>query len=190
MVFKKGHKSWNEGLTKETNNKLKIIGQHISKTNKGRPSTFKGKTHTLEVRQKMSDRQKGNKNWLGKHHTQETKNKISLSQKGENNNLWKGGRMKVKGYIKIYFPTHPYSVQGHVLEHRLVMEKYLKRFLLPEEVVHHINEIKEDNRIENLMLFKNKGEHKRFHLKQTRERLIELNKENIDLKEQIKKLLR
>jgi hypothetical protein len=80
---------------------------------------------------------------------------------------WKGGRHKHSlGYILVLSPNHPYpsKKEGYVFEHRLVMEKHIGRHLLPKEVVHHINNITDDNRIENLMLFSSNGEHLRFEL--------------------------
>jgi len=86
---------------------------------------------------------------------------------GENNGRWKGGKQKTShGYITIYSLHHPFASKNNwVLEHRLVMEKHLKRFLTPIEVVHHINGIKDDNRIENLRLFSSTSEHTKHHTK-------------------------
>lgn len=102
---------------------------------------------------------------------QETKKRISDTKKrtgihaGENNNFWKGGIKKPrKHYKRVYCPNHPScSNSGQVTEHRLVMEKHIGRYLTKYEVVHHINEDIHDNRIENLHLFKNKGEHSAYH---------------------------
>ena len=81
--------------------------------------------------------------------------------KGDGANRWNGGRFKnCEGYVKIYCPNHPYkpTTSKYMLEHRLLMEKKLGRYLKPEEVVHHKNDIIDDNRIENLRLFKSNKE--------------------------------
>jgi len=74
----------------------------------------------------------------------------------ELNPKWKGGRRIYCGYCAIYKPQHPYANKaGYVYEHRLVMEEKLGRYLFSEEKIHHINGIKDDNRIDNLELWTN-----------------------------------
>ena len=81
-------------------------------------------------------------------------------ESGEGHPEWKGGRIVNKdGYIQVYMPEHPGRKGKYVLEHRLVMEKHLGRYLLPNEVVHHKNGVKDDNRIENLEVFQSNAEH-------------------------------
>lgn len=79
---------------------------------------------------------------------------------------WKGGKAKhCKGYILLYAPEHPYSVNGYIFEHRLVMEDILGRYLMPSEVVHHGNGIKDDNSPKNLIYFPTESDHQKYESK-------------------------
>ena len=72
---------------------------------------------------------------------------------GDSNSRWRGGRRKRRDYVAVKAPGHPYADgQNYVLEHRLVVEKVIGRYLRPFEKVHHKNGIKDDNRPENLQV--------------------------------------
>jgi HNH endonuclease len=88
-----------------------------------------------------------------------------------NTNLPSGKTMDSSGYIEVYEPEHPFADRGYIKEHRLVMEHYLGRFLTRDEVIHHINKIKTDNRIENLELTTN-SQHKKIHQIEFQEQVL------------------
>lgn len=98
-------------------------------------------------------REANKKRMLGKTHSQETKNKIRKSTSGKNASNWKGGRFLCNGYIAVHSPNHPNkNISGYMMEHRLVMEKHIGRYLEKNEIVHHKNGVRTDNRLENLVL--------------------------------------
>ena len=99
----------------------------------------------------------------GKIVSEETRRKMSYADKV-------GGighkKKREDGYIAIYFPDHPESSKdGYIMEHILVMEALIGRHLKDNEVVHHKNGIRDDNRKENLKLMDFR-EHARYHMKQ------------------------
>lgn len=74
-----------------------------------------------------------------------------------------GIRYDKYGYAWEYCPNHPYSKSGRVKRARLVMENKLGRYLLPEEIVHHINGVKNDDTVKNLQLCSSENEHHKIH---------------------------
>jgi len=62
---------------------------------------------------------------------------------------WKGGRRIERGYIELRCLPE-INPSRRIFEHRLVMQKHLRRKLTSREFIHHKNGIKDDNRIENL----------------------------------------
>ena len=69
---KLGKPTWNKGKKLSDTHK-----KNLSKSHKGKPSSF-----------------------IGKHHTLETKEKIRLSKSGNKSNLWKGGISKISALIR------------------------------------------------------------------------------------------
>jgi hypothetical protein len=75
------------------------------------------------------------------------------------------GWYKCQGYIHRKAHNHPnVDKRGYMLEHRLVMEMNLGRFLIPrKELVHHIDGDRSNNNLSNLKLV-SQTEHPRGHI--------------------------
>ena|SRR3990167_4114990 len=78
---------------------------------------------------------------------------------------WKGGKYTdPRGYVSLYRPSHPRAMgNGRVYEHIEKAEKALGRYLPEGAVVHHVNEIKSDNRNENLVICEDSAYHLLLH---------------------------
>jgi hypothetical protein len=88
--------------------------------------------------------------------------RYSLMEKPNGSKKFKRG--KSLGHVMIKQKNHPFAnLMGDVAEHRLIIEKHIGRYLLPSEYVHHINLIKDDNRLENLVLFDSHSGHFKAH---------------------------
>ena len=87
--------------------------------------------------------------------------------KGQKAYNWQGGRFVTgRGYARILCKGHPKANEnGYVNEHDVIMENIIRRNLNDNEVVHHINGIKDDNRLENLQLM-TRSQHMTYHDKQ------------------------
>jgi hypothetical protein len=110
-----------------------------------------------------------NNPFQGKHHSKKTKKIIGLKSKEKftKNYLDKikkrhinNKKRDINGYILIKSYIHPNrNSHDDMLEHRLVMEKKLNRYLKPNEIIHHINFIRDDNKPKNLYLCSSISEH-------------------------------
>jgi len=113
----------------------------------------------------------------------------SCCNSGSKSPSWKGGKRKHSyGYVLIlleksdFFYSMSHS-SDYVLEHRLVMAKYLGRCLHSWEIVHHRNHIKNDNHIENLQLVSD-DRHKQITILENK--IKRLERKNLDLEKELK----
>lgn len=99
--------------------------------------------------------------------------------RGEDNPAWIGGRrIDDHGYVQVRMPDHPHAKDGYFYEHRLVVEEHTRRndpdnkllieidgkkYLRRSAVVHHIDEVKTNNDISNLMLLPDQRFHAFIH---------------------------
>ena len=137
-------------------------GKKTRFTSNGSRERWKNPEYKKRVGKKISKTLRGRK--LSPEHIEKLKGKRP-NQSGKKNHNWKGGRYKRKkdGYI---FRLNGKRIAEHsyIMEHRYVMEQHLGRKLETKEIVHHINGVRDDNRIENLKLTDKKN-HRKMHRK-------------------------
>lgn len=96
----------------------------------------------------------------------------------------KKGCYDKQGYIMVPISKNSFFwdmalKRGYILQHRLVMAQHLGRCLTQDELVHHLNRVKDDNRLENLVLT-SRSEH--LHLVEPyRQRIVDLEMKVKDL---------
>lgn len=119
-------------------------------------------------------RAKFNNSFLGKSHSKKSKiligkkssKKFTPEYKEKNyHSKCRGTTTRsINGYVLVKNYDHPNrNSHNDILEHILIVSGMVGRPLKKGEVVHHINCIRDDNRLENLFLFKNRSEHKKCH---------------------------
>lgn len=116
---------------------------------------------------------------------------LARKQRGEAHPAWKGGRLTRGEYVEIYIPSlqpakrrlaRQMAAKGqhYIREHRLVAAMREGRPLTKDEIVHHLNGQKQDNRMENLEVMP-RAKHSMEHREIERE-LARLRAENRHLK--------
>lgn len=125
----------------------------------GNRAFFTGRKISESTRKKYRERIPWNKGkpWSASHRQVLSEKALGGNHAMDRNGHWHGGRyIKPDGYVEI-------RVNGKgKLEHRHVMEQILGRPLKRNELVHHINQDRTDNRPENLELM-SASEHMRHH---------------------------
>ena len=99
---------------------------------------------------------------------------------------WKGGTKSAgrSGYIYQYNPDHPNSTKtGYVMQHRLIAESIIGRYLTTDEVVHHIDGDKSNNDPTNLEVL-TRSEHVMRHFEAVKH-VRELKAEIVRLKRKL-----
>lgn len=76
---------------------------------------------------------------------------------------WKNGIRKSCNRLYVLMPEHPFCMKNkYVRLSRLVMERYLGRYLSSSEIVLHLDKNSLNDNLDNLMLFTNRGDYIKF----------------------------
>lgn len=85
--------------------------------------------------------------------------------KAENHHLWTGGKfIDANGYVRVYAPNHEHSdTKGYIKQHIQIAENILRKKLPLNAVIHHIDENKQNNENNNLVICQNDSYHHLIH---------------------------
>jgi hypothetical protein len=158
------------------------IQRHHHKASVGIPKFIKGHNLSIEYVPPVEEIEVEKGSVWDRLAPEEQQRRLSLLKSfgtGNDNPAWKGGRVEDEhGYVKLRMPNHPYAKDGYIFEHRHVVEQRTLRddpnniliieingvkCLSPVAVVHHIDEVKNNNEESNLMLLPNQNAHVFIH---------------------------
>ena len=90
--------------------------------------------------------------------TEERRAWLASRPRGPESPHWKNGRQRQNdGYVLVWMDANDFFFpmadhRGYVLEHRLIMARYLGRCLQSWEIVHHKDGVRDNNNLDNLEL--------------------------------------
>ena len=162
--------------SKECQYKNKLFKQKLSEANIGNANWQHPNSIQARFKKGLIPWNKGKTNPFAKNlpqkflkgHNPWNKGKEWPEMSGKNHPMWKGGIWHDSdGYIWLLRKEHPRANKyGYVLRSHLIAEESLNRLIQSNEIIHHINRIRNDDRPENLYLFSDRIDHRLYHILQ------------------------